>query len=88
MQFPSMQGMHRRHVSTECDEIEIWKKNRLAYQDRKLPKMCNLDIDAGRHNEAHDSALFQKAKWSMWGQKAVEGWGIVTSLMNFSLKIK
>lgn len=37
MQFQSMQALHRRHVSKEADERKIWRKNRLAYQDRKLP---------------------------------------------------
>ena len=50
--------------------------------------MCNLDIDAGKHNEAYYSPLFRKAKWSMCGWKVVEGSGNVRSLMNFYLKIK
>lgn len=38
VKFQSMQDMHRGHVSKESDEIEIGRKNRLAYQDRKLPR--------------------------------------------------
>lgn len=49
--------------------------------------MCNLGIDAGEHNEAHEPASFLKAKWSRCGWKAEKGSGNV-SLMNFSLKIK